>query len=77
MRPETRTHPVLLRRARRAIWVKTKEGRVGESLSALASELGKADPIVIESTSIVEFWGPDLFLVVLDGPQLGLKRSGA
>lgn len=61
--------------ARRAIWVETKQGRVGEALSALASELRGADPIVIEGNAIVEFWRPDLLLLVLDPGQPDFKLS--
>jgi molybdopterin-guanine dinucleotide biosynthesis protein len=61
--------------ARRAIWVETKEGHVEEALSALASELAEADAIVIESDAIVEFWHPDLLLMVLDAGRLDFKES--
>jgi molybdopterin-guanine dinucleotide biosynthesis protein len=61
--------------ARRAIWVETKEGRLADALVTLASELAQADPTVIESNAIVEFWRPDLFLMVLDSQKLDFKQS--
>ena len=64
----TDTSRFLAAGAQRALSVETKEGRVPDALGALASVLRKADPIVIESNAILQFWRPALCLMVLD-PQ--------
>jgi hypothetical protein len=61
--------------AHRALWVETKEGRVADSLDALAATLETSAPVVIESNAIVHFWRPRLFLMVLDPRNRDFKRS--
>jgi len=61
--------------ARRAMWVETKAGSVEGALSTLASELAQAEAIVIESNAIVEFWHPDLLLMILDPGRPDSKQS--
>ena len=61
--------------ARRAIWLEAKEGRIRDALSALAGVLESARPVIIESNTIVEFWRPDLFLMVVDPGKSDFKPS--
>lgn len=72
----TDTSRFLAAGARRAIWVETKEGRVADALGEVIAHSGRrADPIVIESNAVAEFWHPDLFLMVLDPRRPDFKRS--
>lgn len=61
--------------AARAIWVRTKEGRLSDALPELASALADAESVVIESDAIVRHWRPDLFFMVLDPRKADFKAS--
>jgi hypothetical protein len=61
--------------ARRSIWLEAKEGRIADGLPALATALERARNVIIESNAIVEFWRPNLFLMVVDPRQPDFKSS--
>jgi hypothetical protein len=61
--------------ASRALWLETKEHRLGGALRALASELRNAKHAIVESDAIVEFWKPSIFLMVLDPANPDFKSS--
>jgi hypothetical protein len=61
--------------ARRAIWLETKEGRLVDALSPLCLALRHAGNVIIESNAIVEFWRPDLCLMVVDPRRRDFKPS--
>ena len=61
--------------AHRALWVETKEQRIQELLPALAAELANAGHAVIESDSLMRFWKPSLFVMVLDPSNPDFKHS--
>ena len=62
--------------ARRALWVEAKSGRVGDALAALAAAI-QSDPFaIVESNAILEFWRPNVCLMVVDPAKAGFKESG-
>ncbi len=52
--------------ARRALWLRVRQGQLAEALPELWQALGRDEHVVIESNSILEFLRPALYLVVLD-----------
>jgi len=72
---ETDTGRFLTAGAARAIWVQTKGGRLKECLPSLAAKLGTCQHIVVESNAILEFWRPNLMLMVLDPSNPDFKES--
>lgn len=61
--------------AERAVWVQMKRGLLSEAIAQLGSSLEKAESVIIESDSIMRFWRPDLFLLVLDPRRADFKAS--
>ena len=62
--------------ARRALWVETKSGRLGDALAALARTI-QSDPfVIVESNAILEFWRPNVCLMVVDPARAEFKESG-
>jgi hypothetical protein len=59
----------------RAIWLRTKRGRLAAGLSALTALLEQAGHVIIESNAIVKHWRPDLYWMVVDPRQPDLKKS--
>lgn len=62
--------------ARRAIWVECEADRVGAALDALKKELTRSGNVIIESGSVVGYWKPDLFLMVVD-PRVADNKGSA
>lgn len=61
--------------ARRALWLRVRQGQLGEAFPALCAELGADNHVVIESNSILGLFRPDVYLVVLDGSARDFKAS--
>ena len=61
--------------AGRALWLEAKEGRIADGLASLAAALKQAGQVIIESNAIVQFWRPDLFLMVVDPREADFKPS--
>jgi hypothetical protein len=61
--------------ARRALWAQTKTGQFKNVLAPLVTALGDDHHVMIESNAIVEFWRPDLLLMVLDPANPDFKDS--
>jgi hypothetical protein len=61
--------------AKKALWVQTKKGRLGDALPHLEKALTKAADVIIESDALAKFWRPDLFLMVLDPRKVDFKVS--
>src|SRR5262249_38689455 len=61
--------------ARRALWVRTKQGWLAEAMPALRARLKDADNVIIESNSVMKFLHPDLYLSVLDPATADFKAS--
>lgn len=61
--------------ARRALWLRVRQGRLVEAFPLLERAWGKDDWVMIESNSILSFMEPSLYLVVLDSSQGDFKPS--
>lgn len=61
--------------ARRALWVRTKQGYLAEAMPDLRRELAAAGDVIIESNSVMRFLRPELYLAVLDFATADFKES--
>ena len=61
--------------ARRSLWLRVRQGQLGEAMPLLRTALDAGDCVMIESNSILEFLRPLLYLAVLDGSQRDFKLS--
>ncbi len=61
--------------ARRALWVRTKQGRLAEAMPELRRALAGERHVIIESNSVVRFLRPDVYLSVLDPATADFKES--
>jgi|SRR5579864_5130060 len=61
--------------ARRALWVRTKQGRLAEAMPALRARIAGAHDVIMESNSVMKFLRPDLYLTVLDFETADFKAS--
>ena len=61
--------------ARRALLLSARPGRLAEAIPALRRELGRADDVILESNSVLEFLEPDVYLAVLDPAIADFKSS--
>ena len=69
------TSRFLVAGARRALWVRTEQGRLAEAMPALRQRLAGAGNVIIESNSVLKFMRPDLYLTVLDPSTADFKNS--
>ena len=61
--------------ARRALLLSARPGRLADAIPALRRELGRADDVILESNSVLEFLEPDVYLAVLDPAIADVKSS--
>ena len=61
--------------AKRSLWVRTKQGMLSEAMEEINQILEQPGNTIIESNSILEFFKPDLYLVVLDYSTADFKPS--
>jgi len=61
--------------ARRSLWLRVRQGQLGDAMPVLAPALGDAGWVMIESNSILEFVTPLLYVVVLDSVRQDFKAS--
>jgi hypothetical protein len=71
----TDTSRFLAAGARRALWMRVRQGQLGAAFPQLAAALAGETYAIIESTSVVEFLHPAVFLMVLDSRQQDFKAS--
>jgi len=71
----TDTSRFLAAGAARALWVRTKRGRLAEALPLLREELKYAENVILESNSVLRFVRPRLYLVVLDPGKADFKET--
>jgi hypothetical protein len=71
----TDTSRFLVSGAARSIWVRARQGCLGEFLPRLLREIPAETNVIIESNSVMEFVRPDLYLVVLDPAKEDFKES--
>ena len=61
--------------ARRALWLRAREGKLSEALPRLLEALAGDEHVMIESNSILGFLRPAVFLLVIDESRRELKAS--
>ena len=61
--------------ARRALWLRVRQGQLAEAFPALCEALGADDHVAIESNSILGLLRPTVYLVVLDSSARDFKAS--
>lgn len=72
---ESDTSRFLVAGARRALWVRTEQGRLAEAMPALRRRIEEARNVIVESNSVLKFVRPDLYLTVLDPATADFKTS--
>ena len=72
---ESDTSRFLVAGARRALWVRTEQGRLAEAMPTLRQRIDGAGNVIIESNSVLKFVQPDLYLSVLDPATPDFKTS--
>jgi hypothetical protein len=59
----------------RSFWLRTAQGKLGGAVPVLRKMLAACDPVIVESNSILEFFEPDLYVVVMDFSKEDFKPS--
>ena len=72
---ETDTSRFLVAGARRALWVRTRQGMLAEAMPDIRRKITAAGNVIMESNSIIRFLRPDLYLTVLDAENADFKDS--
>src|SRR6478672_10983234 len=72
---ESDTSRFLVAGARRALWVRTEQGRLAEAMPGLRAKISQAQHLIMESNSVLKFMRPDLYLTVLDPQVADFKAS--
>jgi hypothetical protein len=61
--------------AKRSFWLRTATGQLGNAVPVIRKILAASPCTIVESNSILEFFDPDLYLVVLDFSNGDFKSS--
>src|SRR6185369_7507669 len=61
--------------ARRSFWLRTAMGQLGGALPAIREIVESSENTMVESNSLLQFWRPDLYLVVVDFASGDFKES--
>jgi hypothetical protein len=61
--------------ARRSLWLRARQGQLGDAFPLLENAVSAEGWVMIESNSIIEFLKPVLYLVVLDSSERDFKPS--
>lgn len=72
---ETDSSRFLVAGAARSLWVRTRQGRLGEAMPDLERKIAEAENVIMESNSILRFKRPDIYLTVLDAANQDFKVS--
>ena len=72
---ESDTSRFLLAGAQHSIWVRTRQGMLGEAMPDIRRRIAGAENVIMESNSIIRFLDPDLYLTVLDAETDDFKDS--
>ncbi len=72
---KTDTSRFLLAGARRALWVRTEQGRLAEAMPTLRKKLENSRHVIMESNSVLKFVRPTLYMSVLDPNTEDFKTS--
>ena len=71
----TDTSRFLAAGARRSYWVRTAIGQLGYAVPAVQRILAGSEHAIVESNSILQFFRPDLYLVVVDFAVEDFKQT--
>ena len=69
------TSRFLVAGAKRSLWVRTRQGRLGDAMQDIERKIAGAENVIIESNSVIRFLKPDLYLSVLDTETEDFKDS--
>ncbi len=61
--------------ARRSYWLRTAVGQLGNAAAEIRRIVESSENTIVESNSILQFWKPDLYLVVVDPATKDFKDS--
>jgi hypothetical protein len=61
--------------ARRSFWLRTAVGQLGTAAEVIRGIVESSENTIVESNSIMQFWKPDLYIVVLDFETADFKDS--
>jgi hypothetical protein len=61
--------------ARRSFWLRTAVGQLGNAVTVIRGIIESSENTIIESNSILQFWKPDLYLVVVGFDTTDFKES--
>lgn len=61
--------------ARRSFWLRTAAGQLGNAVGVIRDIVESSENAIVESNSILQFWKPDLYIVVLDFGVRDFKDS--
>ncbi len=72
---ETDSSRFLTAGAHKALWVRTRQGRLAEAMPDIERKIAGAENVIMESNSILRFLKPDLYISVLDPETEDFKVS--
>ncbi|HET9406538.1 MAG TPA: hypothetical protein VFO39_04825 [Candidatus Sulfotelmatobacter sp.] len=72
---ESDTSRFLVAGAKRSLWVRTEQGKLGDAIPAFLRQIQDAPNVILESNSVLRFLEPDLYLSVLDPAVKDFKNS--
>jgi hypothetical protein len=72
---ESDTSRFLVAGAKRSLWVRTRQGRLGDFMPDIHRKIAGAENVIMESNSVIRFLRPDLYLTVLDADTEDFKDS--
>ena len=72
---ESDTSRFLVDGAARSVWVRTRQGMLGQAMPDIQRRIAGAENVIMESNSIMGYLHPDLYLTVLDAGQEDFKVS--
>ncbi len=75
MSGESDTSRFLVAGAARSLWVRTRQGRLGEAMDDIRKKIAGAENVIMESNSVMRFLKPDVYLSVLDAGTEDFKES--
>jgi len=61
--------------ARRSFWLRTPVGGLGNAIGKVREILDASENVIVESNSLLQFFRPDLYLVVVDFASADFKES--
>ncbi len=61
--------------AKRAFWLRTARGELGHAIPALQKIVASSENVIFESNSAMQFFTPDLYVVLLDPAVADMKES--